>query len=403
MKKSEIEAMNRSFEILEERRATILDDERTIKLKEHVKSIRNHSIDNMDELIDEGIKNLQKNGIEVIFAEKSGNALEAIYSIVHDESVVAKSKSNTAGEIGLTEFLEEKGVEVVETDLGDRIVQMDPDSTSSHPIGPASHLRIKDIAKIISDEFNVDVKPEPRAILNLIKDDVLLKLSNCNIGITGANSVAAEDGSIITVHNEGNINLVSMLDTHIVLVGIDKFVQTIEDAVSVVKLETIFASGKSIPAYMNVISSPSKTADIEQILLNNMYGARRVVVVLLDNGRSQAIKEGGECLLCIGCGSCIVNCPIYNAVGNEFGYKRHLGGRGVVLSSIIEGEESCFNAGLFTCTLCGLCTIECPVGIRTSHLITKLRNDSINFDLFVDEHEIIKERIKNNGSPFKTR
>ncbi len=154
MKKSEIEAMNRSFEILEERRATILDDERTIKLKEHVKSIRNHSIDNMDELIDEGINNLQKNGIEVIFAEKSGNALEAIYSIVHDESVVAKSKSNTAGEIGLTEFLEEKGVEVVETDLGDRIVQMDPDSTSSHPIGPASHLRIKDIAKIISDEFN---------------------------------------------------------------------------------------------------------------------------------------------------------------------------------------------------------------------------------------------------------
>jgi L-lactate dehydrogenase complex protein LldG len=400
MKNSEIKAMNRSFGILEERRAKILDDERTIQLKERVKEIREHSIRNMKELIDKGTQKLQENGVEVLYAEKSENALEAIYSIVKDHSMVAKSKSNTAGEIGLSEFLEDKGVTVVETDLGDRIVQLNPDTKSSHPIGPASHLRMEDIAEIMSNEFNIDVKPEPRAILNIVKEDVLLKLSKCNIGITGANSVAADDGSILTVHNEGNINLVSMLDTHIVIVGIDKLVETIEDAVSVVKLETIFASGKTVPAYMNVISSPSKTADIEQILLNNMYGARRVVVILLDNGRSQAIEEGGECLLCIGCGSCIVSCPIYNAVGYEFGYKRHLGGRGVVLSSFIEGKESCFDSGLFTCTLCGLCTVECPVGVRTNHLIKKLRNDSVNFELFIDEHEIIKDRIKKKGSPF---
>jgi L-lactate utilization protein LutB len=254
-----------------------------------------------------------------------------------------------------------------------------------------------DIAKIISNEFKINVKPEPRVILNIIKEEVLLKLSKCSVGITGANSVAADDGSILTVHNEGNINLVSMLDTHIVIVGIDKLVETIEDAVSVVKLETIFASGKTVPAYMNVISSPSKTADIEQILLKDMYGSRRVVVILIDNGRSQAIQEGGECLLCIGCGSCIVSCPIYNAVGYEFGYKRHLGGRGVVLSSFIEGEEKCFDSGLYTCTLCGLCTLECPVGVRTSHLIKELRNDS---DIICSEHEIIKERIKKKGSPF---
>ena len=376
MKKSEIQAMNRSFGILEERRAKILDDERTIQLKERVKAIREHSINHMEELIEKATVRLQENGVEVVLAEKSENALEAIYSIVKDQKMVAKSKSNTAGEIGLNEFLEDKGVKVVETDLGDRIVQLDPDSRPSHPIGPASHLRMDDIAKIISNEFKINVKPEPRVILNIIKEEVLLKLSKCSVGITGANSVAADDGSILTVHNEGNINLVSMLDTHIVIVGIDKLVETIEDAVSVVKLETIFASGKTVPAYMNVISSPSKTADIEQILLKDMYGARRVVVILIDNGRSQAIQEGGECLLCIGCGSCIVSCPIYNAVGYEFGYKRHLGGRGVVLSSFIEGKESCFDSGLFTCTLCGLCTLECPVGVRTSHLIKELRNDS---------------------------
>jgi L-lactate dehydrogenase complex protein LldG len=403
MKKSEIEAMNRSFGILEERRSVILDDESTIQLKERVKKIREHSLKNMDELLDKGIKKLQKNGVEVILAEKSENALEAIYSIVKDESMVAKSKSNTAGEIGLSQYLEDMNVHVVETDLGDRIVQLHPNSKPSHPIGPASHFRMEDIAEIISDEFNIDMEPDPRAILNVIKEDVLKKLSQCNIGITGANSVAADDGSILIVHNEGNVSLVSMLDTHIIIVGIDKLVETIEEAVSVVKLETIFATGKTVPAYMNVVSSPSKTADIEQIILNNMYGARRVVVILLDNGRTQAVKEGNESLLCIGCGSCIINCPIYNAVGYEFGYKRHLGGRGVVLSSFIEGKESCFDSGLFNCTLCGLCTVECPVGVRTSHLIKNLRNDSVKRDLFVDEHEIIKESIKKNGTPFKNQ
>ncbi len=144
MKKSEINAMNRSFGILEERRAKILDDERTLNLKKRVKDIREHSIGNMEELIEKATKKLEENDVEVIYAEKSENALEAIYNIVKDHSMVAKSKSNTAGEIGLSEFLENKGIQVVETDLGDRIVQLDPDTRPSHPIGPASHLRMDD-------------------------------------------------------------------------------------------------------------------------------------------------------------------------------------------------------------------------------------------------------------------
>ena len=401
MKKSEIDTMNKSFRTLGKRRDEIIEDEQTIQLKNRVKEIREYSIKNIGLLTEKAVKNFEKNGIEVILAEKSEDALDALYSIVNDESIIAKSKSNTAGEIGLIEFLENKGVQVVETDSGDRIIQLDPDSNSSHPIGPASHLKIEDIAKIISNEFNIYIKPEPRAILDIIKQDVLLKLGKCNIGITGANSVAADDGSVITVHNEGNINLVSMLDIHIIIVGIDKLVETIEDAVSVVKLETIYATGKTVPAYMNVISSHSKTADIEKILLDGMYGPRRVVVILLDNGRTKTIEAGGECLLCIGCGSCIVTCPIYNEIGNEFGYKRYLGGRGVVLSSFIDGNQSCFDSGLFTCTLCGLCTDKCPVGIKTNNLIKKLRNDSVDMNIIIDEHKSIKDRIKKNGSPFK--
>ncbi|ADZ09225.1 Lactate utilization protein B/C [Methanobacterium lacus] len=400
MKQSEIKAMNRSFGILDGRKSNILHSKRTEELKERVNQIRKFSIDNMEELVSRGIEKLEENGVEVVTADKPEDALEAIYSIVHDQSIVAKSKSNTAGEIGLTEFLEFKGVSVIETDLGDRIVQLDPNSRPSHPIGPASHLRMDDIAVILSNHYGVDVEPEPRTILNTVKDDVVKNISKCSVGITGANSVAADDGSIVTVHNEGNISLVSMLDTHIILVGIDKFVETIEDAVSVVKLETIYASGKTVPAYMNIISSPSKTADIEQILLKNMYGSRRVVVVLLDNGRRKAVEEGGECLLCIGCGSCIVTCPIYNVVGNDFGYRRHLGGRGVVLSSFIDDEKTCKDSGLYLCTMCGQCTYECPVGVKTSELIKKLRNDAVIMGLACDEHRIIRENIKKKGSPF---
>ncbi len=400
MKQSEIKAMNRSFGILDGRKSNILHNKRTEELKERVNQIRKFSIDNMEELVSRGIEKLEENGVEVVTADKSEDALEAIYSIVKNQNIVAKSKSNTAGEIGLTEFLESKGVSVIETNLGDRIVQLDPSSRPSHPIGPASHLRMNDIAVILSKHYGVDVKPEPRTILNIVKDDVIKNISKCSVGITGANSLAADDGSIVTVHNEGNISLVSMLDTHIIVVGIDKFVETIEDAVSVVKLETVYASGKTVPAYMNIISSPSKTADIEQILLKNMYGSRRVVVVLLDNGRRKAIEEGGECLLCIGCGSCIVTCPIYNVVGNDFGYRRHLGGRGVVLSSFIDDEKTCTDSGLYLCTMCGQCTYECPVGVKTSELIKKLRNDAVIMDLACDEHRIIKDKIKKKGSPF---
>jgi len=313
---------------------------------------------------------------------------------------VAKSKSNTAGEIQLSEYLEKKDVKVLETDLGDRIVQFHK-SHPTHPIGPACHLNMEGIAKIVSHEFKREVKVEPRAILDVVKEDIMEKISGCKVGITGANSVAAEDGSLIMVHNEGNISLLTMMDLHIVLVGIDKLVPTLEDAISVVKLETIYATGKTVPAYMNVISSPSKTADIEQIILKDMYGAKQVVVVFLDNGRTKALQKNPECLWCIGCGACIVNCPVYTIIGPDFGYLRHLGGRGVVLSHYIQDGAVCFDSGLFQCTLCGLCTVECPVEIPINTMLEDLRRESVEEAIYPEKHGEIKNNLKMRRSPFK--
>ncbi|MGZ7159677.1 MAG: LUD domain-containing protein [Methanobacterium sp.] len=403
MDKNNLKSLHKSFKILGDRKAKLLEEEKEeiAELQELVKEIRKYSIEHLKKLISIAKNEFESNGIEYIFAEDSKKALEAIYHIIEDEKIVAKSKSNTINEIGLAEFLESKGIELVETDLGDRIVQTDPDSSGpSHPIGPAAHLDMDQIAKIISKKFKREVKAEPKDILDAVKEDVLERLSECSVGITGANSVAAEDGALLMVHNEGNITLVSMKDIHIVVVGIDKLVRTIEEAVSVVKLETIFATGKKIPAYMNVISSPSKTADIEQILLKDMYGAKRVVVILLDNGRSKLLEEYSECLLCIGCGSCIVSCPVYNVTGYEFGYRGYLGGRGISFSRFITDKETCFDCGLFKCTECGQCTIDCPVNIKTNEMIEKLRAEFVKEGIYPDKHEKTARKIKKEGSPF---
>lgn len=400
MNDESIKIMNKSFNLLDERRATLLQDERTIKLKERVKKIREKSVEQLPLLLEKAQENLQNNGIEVILAKDHEEARDAIYQLVKNESMVAKSKSNTAGEIQLTEYLETKDVEVVETDLGDRIVQFDK-SHPTHPIGPACHLNMNKIAEIVSDKFKKEVKAEPRAILDTVKNDILEKIPQCKVGITGANSIAAEDGSLLMVHNEGNISLLTMMDLHIVLASIDKLVPTLEEAVSVVKLETIYATGKTVPAYMNVISSPSKTADIEQILLKDMYGAKRVVLVLLDNGRSNALLEKKECLWCIGCGACIVNCPVYTTLGPDFGYLRHLGGRGIVLSHFIDSDEVCYDSGLYKCTLCGLCTVECPVEMPINEMLEDLRRESVKKSIYPDKHGEIKNNLKKSRSPFK--
>jgi len=400
MNDAAMEIMKRSFNILDKRRADLLQDERTVNLKEKVKNIREISVEHLPQLLEKACETLENNGVEVIMAKDGDEAREAIYQLVEKEEMVAKSKSNTAGEIQLTEYLENGGIKVLETDLGDRIVQFSK-SHPTHPIGPACHLDMDKIAEIVSDEFKREVKAEAKAIMGVVKDDILDKISQCRIGITGANSVAAHDGSLLMVHNEGNISLLTMMDLHIILVGIDKVVPDLEDAVSVVKLETIYATGKTVPAYMNVISSPSKTADIEQIILKDMYGAKRVVVIFLDNGRSQALQKQKECLWCIGCGACIVNCPVYTTIGPDFGYLRHLGGRGVVLSNYIHNEAVCFDSGLYKCTLCGLCTVECPVEIPINTMLEDLRKDSVKGDIYPKKHGEIRDNLKIRRSPFK--
>ncbi|WP_407375275.1 LUD domain-containing protein [Methanobrevibacter sp.] len=400
MKASELETMRKSFSTVKNRSNSIKDSPSTIRLIERVREIKKYSIENNDQLLDQLKESFKRNDMDLKIAKDSAEALKIIDDLLDDynATTVAKAKSNTLGEINLKCHLAEKNIDVVETDLGDRILQLKrTDNRPVHPTGPASHLNVGEITNIVNDSLDANVSPEPHEIMELVREDVLNRLKDANVGISGSNAISSEEGSCVMVHNEGNISIVSLKDLHIIVAGIDKIVPTLEDAISLSKLETIFATGNYVTSYMNVISGPSKTADIEKKLLKNMYGAERVVVILLDNGRSDATDE---CLYCIGCGNCVVHCPVYNAVGNEFGFNNYLGGRGVAMSKFIEDDETCYNSGLFMCTLCGLCTLNCPVAIPTNEIIENMRKLSTDVGFYPKAHGVIRKNVSDNDSPY---
>ena len=400
MKASELETMRKSFNTVKKRSNSIKESPSTKRLIERVREIKRYSIENNEELFKQTLDSFTRNDIDFKFAKTSQDALDIIDELLleYDCDTLAKAKSNTLGEINLKNHLKDRGIDVVETDLGDRILQLKKtDNKPVHPTGPASHLNISNITDIVNESLDVNLNPEAREIMETVRSDVLKRLENANVGISGANAIASEEGSLVMVHNEGNISIVSLKDLHIIVAGIDKIVPSLEDAISVVKLETIFATGNYVTSYMNVISGPSKTADIEKKLLKNMYGAEKVVVILLDNGRSEATNE---CLYCIGCGNCVVHCPVYNAVGNEFGFNNYLGGRGVAMSKFIEDEETCYNSGLYMCTLCGLCTLNCPLAIPTNEIIEHMRRFSADVGYYPKAHGVIKDNVSKNDSPY---
>jgi L-lactate dehydrogenase complex protein LldG len=402
MNSDEIKVMNKSFKTLIDKRKKLLNDPQTKKLEEKVIAIRKKGIEDNNELFEVAKQSLKRNDIEVFFAEDDEQARDIIYNIIKEEEevIVGKSKSNTLREIAISNFLKSKGIEIIETDLGDRILQLkETNNKPTHPTGPASHLNIGQITDIVNSTMNLNIKKDHDEIMNVIREDVKEKIANSNVGLSGANAIASQDGSIVFIHNEGNISLVSLMKTHIVVVGIDKLVETVEDAISIAKLETIYATGSKITSYINVISGPSKTADIEKKILKKMYGAWKVVVIFLDNGRSKAMKNIKESLWCIGCGSCVVTCPVYKVIGNEFGFNNYLGGRGVAISRFIKDINTSYDSGLYKCTLCGLCTQNCPVDISINEFLEEIRKTHEK-GTSPKIHEEIKDKIKKDGSPY---
>jgi iron-sulfur cluster protein len=369
-----IRAMRKAFSVVRKRQqANIRRIPDLEGRKRRLRQARKRAIGS-EALLKQAIENLRQNGIKVYMSDSREEAISLVVREIADNRLIVKSKSNLSKEIGLTEALEEAGIKVIETDIGDRIIQLCGD-VPSHPTGPASHLTKYDIAEILSAHLGRKVEPNAETLVQLIKDEIYRYIDESTIGITGANAIVAEDGAILLLHNEGNILQVSTRpEKHIILAGIDKIYRNIEDALNMLKLQTFCATGSLATSFVNIISSPSQTADIEKQLIKGVHGPKELCVILIDNHRGDiARSEYKDLLYCIGCGQCLLVCPAYGVYGNRFGINSQLGGRGLVFSAL--SSETSVNGikGLDLCLSCRKCRQNCPVAIDIPSMVTKLR------------------------------
>ena len=405
IKKSDLENQWRAFkETRSRQRQNLASIDDLEKIKGEVKRIRSESVGNWD-LLQKAISALEKNRFEVIQAKDSKEACEIFLKEIGKERLVVKSKSNISKEIGLTPFLTQHGIEVIETDIGDRINQI-MGGRSSHYTGPIVHLSRYEVAEVLSRHLKREIPPIPEEEMQAVKEDIESYLQKARIGITGSNAIAAREGAILIIHNEGNVTRVRTRSKHLVIASIDKVYPNIQDAMVMAKLETYLATGSLFPSFIDIVAGRSKSSDVEKIPFYGMHEPTELVIVLLDNGRREIFnhkKDFSDLLYCIGCGNCLLDCPTYNAIGPSFGADGMLGGRGVALSSLQRGMREGIEDGLFLCTTCGLCGEVCPVGIDAGKKIKDLRRGALEdheVSSQLDEVTLLRNTIDRYGTPY---
>lgn len=395
-----LDGMRRSFEtIVERRRANAKRFPDLKSRKERLRELKEFCVGN-DEVFAEAVASLRENGCRVILAKTSGSAIDFIAREVEGQPLIVKSKSNITKELHLAEALSDRGAEVVETDLGDRLIQLQG-GPAVHPTGPACHLTRGQISALLSQHFGRPISDDPEELTMAVKEEISGYLGRAQVGITGANAVAAREGAIVIVHNEGNAaRCASLPGKHIVVTTPEKVVPSVRDAIDVASLQIYYSTGKVASAYIDVISGPSYTADIEKRIFRGMHGPKEVVVVFVDGGRQSA--EDSEPLYCIGCGSCLTRCPVYGIVGPVFGTPGHAGGQGVSMLTSMDRLREASDAGLYLCTSCGECREVCPADIDTRKGILKGREAYIDQELEgAPEREAVVASVRNYDNPWQ--
>lgn len=395
-----LDGMRKSFK-------TILDRQRENETripdfearKERLRKTKETSVGN-EQLLTQAIAILRENGFRVIVAKTAEAAMRKLKDEVQGYKLVVKSKSNVTKEMHLAEVLGKEGIEVIETDLGDRIIQL-AGCAAAHPTGPACHMTRREISELFSRHFGKRVTDDPQELTKVMREEIANYISKARVGITGANAISALEGAVLIVHNEGNAAKCAMLpDKHIIVATPDKIVPDLDEAINVTKLQTYLSTGKIISSYVNVITGPSYTADIEKQVYKGMHGPKEVVIILVDDGRLEANDK--EAQYCIGCGMCLLYCPTYNVVGPEFGSPGRMGGQGIYLEGSTGKLEGSVESGLFLCTSCGACTEVCPSRIDTKKGIISIRNAATKANKGISpEHKSLVSSLRNYDNPWQ--
>jgi L-lactate dehydrogenase complex protein LldF len=334
---------------------------------------RMRAIENLDVWLETFEKKATSQGATVLFAESAEEASRLVVEIAkkHGVKKVTKSKSMVSEEMALNKALEAAGVQAIETDLGEYILQINDNEAPSHIIAPVVHKDKEEISDLFARVHNrprlTDIPQMTREAREILRPQFL----SADMGVTGGNFVIAETGSVAIVTNEGNEGMCTTLPpkVHVVVTGIEKVLPTLEDFATVMRLLPRSATGQSISNYVSLLTGPKREGDHE--------GPEHMYFVLVDGGRTGLIgTEFQEMLRCIRCGACMNHCPVYQKIGgHSYGWV-YPGPMGSVLTPSYAGIENAVDLPQAS-TLCGECHVVCPVKIPLPDLLRKLREKQV--------------------------
>jgi len=340
--------------------------------REMAKNIKHKAIENLDTYLELFEKNITARGAKVIWAETGKQALDAIGKICKEKNckTLVKSKSMVTEEIHLNQFLEDNGIESVETDLGEYIQQLDGE-TPYHIVTPAMHKSKEDVARLFAEKLGVPGGLSPEELTQVARKNLRAKYVEAEVGVTGANFILADIGGISVTENEGNGRLsCGIPKTHIVVVGIEKVLPSINDLALFLPLLSTFGTGQKITVYNTIISGPRQA--------NETDGPEDMYVILLDNGRTNLLANptSREALYCIRCGACLNACPVYKNIGGHAYETTYSGPIGSVITPYLSGMDEYKHLSNAS-SLCGNCTEVCPVRINLHELLLDNRHEAV--------------------------
>ena len=342
------------------------------RVRELAKNKKWEAIEHLDLYLTQFEEQITKRGTKVFWAEDSEQALNFIGELCKEKQCksVVKSKSMVTEEIHLNDYLTSIGVESVETDLGEYIQQMDGEAPY-HIVTPAMHKSKEDVAQLFNKHLGTDISLTPEQLTLVARKNLRDKYVQAEIGITGANFILSDIGGIALTENEGNARLsVAWPKTHVVIVGIEKTIPSMNDLGLFWPLLATYGTGQQITVYNSIITGPRQPGEVD--------GPEEMYVILLDNGRTDLLSnaKAREALYCIRCGACLNACPVYKNIGGHAYDTTYSGPIGSVITPHLRGMHD-YKHLSYASSLCGNCTEVCPVKINIHELLLENRRESV--------------------------
>lgn len=342
------------------------------ELRDQANAIKRHTLENLDYYLEQFEAQVNARGGRVVWARDGDDVVRFLVELFREKSArrVVKSKSMTTEEIELNARLEREELEVVETDLGEYIVQL-AKQRPFHIVAPALHLTRYDVADLFADKLGIEREVEIEKQTMIARRVLREKFLAADIGISGANFLIAASGAVVLVTNEGNGRLTTTLPKiHVAIAGIEKLLPRAQDLATFVKLLGRSATGQPLTVYTSFIAGPRRPGEID--------GPDEFYVVLLDNGRTKLLADRAkrQSLYCIRCGACLNHCPVYRKIGGHSYPWVYSGPIGAVITPQYQGLAR--DGWLpFASSLCGACAEVCPVKIELPKLLLSLRSEVV--------------------------